>query len=694
VSIIDLTGTGRAVRRAAALPLVLLAACSEPPAAPDDGAAVPAEPPAASVHGPDADRLVTYTETREPCADYSAERMPLFGDVHVHTSYSFDAAANSTGATPVDANRFARGEPIPFWPLDTDGNPAGTREIDRPLDFLAVTDHGEFLGERALCRTPDSPSYGSDFCQQYRSDQRLGMRMLGTVITTETPARIPTLCGEDGSLCREWAEGPWQRIVEAAEAAYDRTSACTFTSFVGYEYTGTPGTSNLHRNVIFRNGNTPDRPVSYIDAPADSLLWNQLDAACTEADGCDYLTIPHNSNLANGRMAPYTAIEPTLENRRAYAEHRQRREPIMEIFQHKGGSECVNGLTSILSAPDELCDVEQVRFMGREETYAATATAAGGNQAIQQATEITRECEPGETGNNGMLGAGCIDPTDFMRSGLVVGLKEEAETGANPVKLGIIASTDTHAATPGAVAEGDWGGHVTGESTPAERLQPGLLTSGIDGNPGGLAGVWAVENSRDAIFEAMQRREVFGTSGPRIVPRFFGGWDFPADLCDQADMVGRGYRDGVPMGGDLAAAPADAAPAFVAYAARDPMGAPLERLQLVKGWVDADGGQHAAVVDIAGQADNGAGVDLATGDTTGSGGHDTLCTVYRDEAFDPKQPAYYYLRVVENPTARWSVHDCLRLPEDERPAVCSDGSYPEVIHEMAWTSPIWYRPAE
>ncbi|MEQ8860511.1 MAG: DUF3604 domain-containing protein [Pseudomonadales bacterium] len=668
--------------------LATLAGCSgetdttNGPAATAPETAAPAAEPA--------ERMVTYSETREPCADYSEQRMPLFGDVHVHTSFSFDAAANSIGTTPADAHRFAQGEAIAFWPLDDAGQPAGSKSIDRPLDFLAVTDHGEFLGERALCRTPESPRYGSEFCQQYRSDQRLGMRMLGTVITTETPARIPQLCGDDGALCRDWAEEPWQRIVEAAEDAYDRSSACTFTSFVGYEYTGTPGTSNLHRNVIFRNGSVPSRPVSYIDAPADSLLWNQLDDACT--DDCDYLTIPHNSNLANGRMAPYTAIEPGVANRRAYAEQRLRREPIMEIFQHKGGSECINGLTSVLSAPDELCDVEQVRFMGRNEEYAVTVVEDDGSIGVGQTTEVTRECEPGEIGSNGMLGAGCVHKTDFMRSGLLAGLAEEAELGANPVKLGIIASTDTHASTPGAVAEDDWGGHVSGEATPQERLQPGLLTSGIDGNPGGLAGVWAVENSRDAIFEAMLRREVFGTSGPRIVPRFFAGWNFSGDLCNQADMVERGYADGVPMGGDLAAAPQGGAPTFVAYAARDPQGAPLERLQLIKGWVGADGAQQAEVIDIAGAGASDAGVDLGTGKRTGSSGHDTLCTVYRDDGFDPAQPAYYYLRAVENPSARWSVHDCLRIPEAERPAVCSDGSYPEIIHEMAWTSPIWYRP--
>ena len=631
---------------------------------------------------------VSRTEDRPACRDATPLRQALFGDLHVHTSFSFDAAANSTGATPADAYRFAKGEAIPFWPIAEDGAPAGSITIDRPLDFVAVTDHGEFLGERRLCRDPDSPRYGSEFCTTARSDQRVGMQMFGAVITTETPSRIEEVCGEDGSLCLEWAMSPWQEIIDAAEDAYDRTEACSFTSFVGYEYTGTPGISNYHRNVIFRGSEVPDLPVSYIDAPTDSLLWQGLDAVCGDGSarpGCDYLTIPHNSNLANGRMAPYRGLDGTLEARRAYAEKRLEREPIIEIFQHKGGSECINGLSTVFGEPDELCDVEAVRAMGREETVQSLLSG--------ETTLRTEECPEGENGNQGMLGAGCVDRTDFVRSALVVGLEEEIETGLNPVKLGIIASTDTHTATPGAVAEGSWGGAVSVEQTPEERLQPGLLTSGIDGNPGGLAGVWAVENSRDAIFEAMERREVFGTSGPRIRPRFFGGWDYSENVCDQTDLLEQAYAGGVPMGGDLPEAGDGAAPTFLAFAARDPADGAglLQQLQLVKGWVDADGAGRTQVVPIAGSPDNGASVDPATGERSGEG-HDSLCTVYRDEDFDPDLHAYYYLRVVENPSLRWSWYDCRRLAPEDRPAVCSDGSYPETIQEMAWTSPIWYRP--
>ncbi len=605
------------------------------------------------------------------CERFDDNRMALFGDLHIHTSYSFDAAANSTGATPEDANRYARGEAIPFFPINDQGVATGRTKIDRPLDFLAVTDHGEFLGERALCRTEGSPVYNTEFCGGYRSNERTGMMMLGTVITTETPARIPEICGADGNLCRDFAQSPWENIQAAANAA---NTPCEFTSFVGYEYTGTPGTSNYHRNVIFRGDAVPALPVSYIDAPIDSKLWAALDAVCDIENGCDYLTIPHNSNLANGRMAPYMQLEDTDAAKVAYAQSRLKREPIMEIFQHKGGSECINGLSSVFGAPDELCEVEAVRRMGENKTY-ATRDMTHSVMAVGEASEVTVECTPGTVGGNGMLGAGCVHATDFQRSALLVGLKEEQAIGLNPVKLGIIAATDTHSATSGGVKESEWVGAVTGEANPMQRLQPGLLTSGIDGNPGGLAGVWARENTRDAVFDAMLRKEVFGTSGPRIRPRLFAGWGLDAGLCEANDMIAQAYANGVPMGGDLNAAGANNKPRFLAYAAKDPDGLKLQELHLIKGWIDAEGQMNTQVLPIA----------------TEEAGADSLCKVYTDENFDPAQSAYYYLRAVEPETPRWHTYDCASIAEADRPDVCTNGAYPDSIREMAWTSPIWYQ---
>ena len=604
------------------------------------------------------------------CADADPNRRAFFGDLHVHTSFSFDAASNTTGATPEDANRFAKGEAIAFWPLSDAGEPVGSIQIDRPLDFLAVTDHGEFLGERVLCRTPGTPAYETEFCSIVRSDERMGMLMLGAVITTETPVRVAEICGEDGSQCLEFAKSPWQQVQASANQANE---PCEFTSFVAYEYTGTPLSSNYHRNVIFRGSSVPELPVSYVDAPTDSELWSKLDQVCDANDGCDYLTIPHNTNLANGRMAPYRGLAGSLASKRGYAATRLAREPIMEIFQHKGGSECINGLSSVLGAPDELCAVEAVRHMGEEVDLGDLGVDVSTLPAGLPQSAVTEECEADGVGAGGMLGAGCVHATDFQRSALLVGLAEEQATGLNPIKLGIIAATDTHTATPGAVIEEDWRGAVTLESTPAERLEPGLLTSGIDGNPGGLAGVWAEENTREAIFDAMLRREVFGTSGPRIRVRLFAGWDLPEDLCERSDMVANAYEHGVAMGADLL--PAEGKPRLLAYAVKDPEGQDLSDLQLIKGWVDDEGGLNSQVLRLVSAPE----------------GKASLCAVYTDEDFNAAHSAYYYVRAVEPPVKRWHTYDCDRLPREERPAVCSDGRYPEEIREMAWSSPIWYR---
>ena len=632
-------------------------------------------------------------EEREPCTRSDPLRIPLFGDLHVHTALSFDAVAARINTMPEDAYRFAKGEPIAFFPQDDGGNPASTYQLERPLDFLAVTDHAEFFGEIELCSNPAHDEYHGEFCTTYREVEFRGTLMMATVLGQENPERIEMLCGTDGSQCRDKVSAGWQTTIDAAEAAYDRTSACSFTSFIGYEYTGSPGQSNYHRNVIFRGDNVAATPVSYVEAPYDSDLWRQLDAQCGDFNGCDYLTIPHNTNLSNGKLlTPYARLDPTIENRSRYAETRLNREPLMEVFQHKGASECVNGLASVIGSEDELCNVEQVRIFG--EVAEARDFHLDGAEIIFHPVQVaeTIECD-GSPGSLGMFAGGCISGNDFLRSALINGLAEEQEIGLNPIKMGVIASTDGHVGTPGSTAEDDWRGYVTGEMTSEDRLKPGTLPSGIKGNPGGLAGVWAVENTRDAIFDAMERRETFGTSGTRIVPRFFAGWDYAGDSCDQADMASHGYASGVPMGSDLTAPPTDdARPRFILSAWRDPgvAEAPLQQLQLIKGWIDANGRHHTSVTSVAGSPENGAGVDFATGERFGEG-HASLCTVYEDSEFDPALPAYYYLRVVENPSPRWSFFDCRELDESVRPDLCSDQAR-HIIQEMAWSSAVWYTP--
>lgn len=616
--------------------------------------------------------LVTATEERAPCADRSPLRNAYFGDLHVHTVYSFDASRYDVRTTPAQAYAFARGESVWLPPLGPDGK--GTREVKlrRPLDFAAVTDHAELMAETSLC-TGAGPAADSNMCKSYKGVG--GVPTLGIRLSDPSPGHPEGICGADGALCASESGTIWQEMQKAAEDYYDRTASCTFTTFVGYEYSGSPFVSNIHRNVIFRNAHVPGLPIHYFDEPEPRGLWAALRGACLDAGtGCDVLAIPHNSNWSNGRIfaVEYGEAQTPAEQAVAAAD-RVAMEPLVEIFQHKGDSECTPGMASPLGAPDELCGFEKLRKPPFED------------------------CGDG-VGEGGMVNLGCVSRLDFVRTALVEGLREERRIGVNPYKLGIIASTDTHNGTPGAVDEDRFAGHVgVDDAAPADRLGvTGLLPGGIINGPGGLAGVWAVEGSRDAIFEALRRRETFGTSGPRIAVRLFGG-DYPDDLCGDPDLVAKGYAGGVPMGGDLPATGGEA-PRFVVVAQRDPgtadfAGVQLQRVQIVKGWVDAAGEGHEQVWDVAGDANNGAGVDPATCAPTGKGA-DSLCAVWKDPAFDPTERAMWYVRVVENPSCRYNAWECLALAEADRPPACADPNIPKTIQERAWTSPIWYTPEE
>ncbi len=633
--------------------------------------------------------LVQYTEQREPCDVRSATRIALFGDLHIHTAYSYDARPRGTETTPMDAYRFARGEPIPVPPYDDQGSPAAVQQLQRPLDFAAVTDHSEFFGEMTLCYEPTSSVFQLPACRLIREGENEGMFPLFRIVGMAEPHQLKEVCGKDGEACKTAANSLWRRTQEMAEAAYDRSASCAFTTFVGYEYTGTPNSNNIHRNVLFRNAVVPERAVSYIESPSDRDLWQQLSNKCLEPDtGCDVLAIPHNSNLSSGAMFPsYIGRFESTESARAIAEMRNAMEPVMEIFQHKGNSECFNGLPNILGAPDELCDMEQVIEVGRQvDVFGESRTVTF--------------CEDNEVGSRGFLRVGCVSKNDFFRSVLLTGLQDEAVLGVNSYKLGVIASTDTHLSLAGDTDEEHWKGHLAHE-LPLQGRLTNIDTSAthLAGNPGGLAGVWAVENSRDAIFEALRRREVFGTTGTRISPRLFGGWDVDSDACELTDRPTYGYSTGVPMGGDLPQRPAGAKPKLFAMANADVDGAPLQKLQLIKGWVADDGQSHYQVFDIAGHS-NGRGtdhhnsatgeIDLESGYWNGPG-ESSLCQVFEDPQFDPAQPAYYYLRAVEVPSLRWSWRACLAVSPEQRPAECNNHA-PKTIQEMAWTSPIWYLP--
>ena len=603
---------------------------------------------------------------RAPCATQSPQKQAFFGDLHVHTRYSLDASTQGTRTTPAQAYQFARGERIGIQPWTQGGKAQRSLQLSRPLDFAMVSDHAELIGEVYMCNTPEFEGYNSWQCLIYRHWSR-GAYYLFNYMATIEQSHLGQ-CGNNDELCLRAALQPWQATQQAAEDFYDRSADCAFTTFVGYEWTGMDSSNggNLHRNVVFRSAEVPRLPASFIDEPAAHLLWDSLQDTCKGAgNGCDALVIPHNSNYSAGSM--FTGLmddgAPMTEE---YAASRARFEPLVEIMQHKGASECyfAVGVTE-----DELCAFEQL----------PKDNIAGFNDP--------------PTPNTG-----------FVRKVLADGLVIEKALGVNPYQFGVIASTDTHLGTPGAAREDLFLGHG-GAGVSAETDVPVGLPDELIYNPGGLAVVWAHENTRDALFDAMRRRETYGTSGPRIISRFFAGWDFSADLCRAPNRIEQAYAGGVPMGSVLSAGPsAQVQPSFLVTASQDAgtpdaPGTPLQRLQVIKGWVDAQGQHHERTIEVAGNADNDATVDLQSCAATGSGFAD-LCTVWVDKDFDPSERAYYYSRVVENPTCRWSQRICAAasvncaLPEtvSEGYEGCCDTQHRPIVQERAWSSPIWYSP--
>ena len=593
------------------------------------------------------------TEIREPCADYDPLKRPFFGDTHVHTSYSIDSFVFDVRNDPAMAYEYARGAELRLPPLDENGVGTRTTRLRRPIDFAMVSDHAEGFGPLHVCMTPGAPGYDAVECRMLRNETPMppagSLAVLIATVSVVPPLELP-MCHQPGVDCD--VVPMWEETQAAAEAAYDRTSACRFTTFVGYEWTPMPGTANLHRNVVFRNERVPSKPIDYFETQTfeASRLWELLAERCldrdsgelTETTGCDVLTIPHGMNTSAGLMFP----DP-LDAREAAA--RAFFEPLAEIYQHKGASECRwDSMTGMgTDTTDEQCafelnsDVTLFPLLGYVPVVGA-----------------------------GLVPSPAFPRRSFVRNVLKDGLAIERRLGVNPFKLGLIASTDNHNGTPGNTDEKDWPGH-----------------SGINGEsqsfgPGGLAVVWAEENSRDSLFAAMRRRETYGTSGTRPVVRFFGGWDYPADLCGRADLVEVGYERGVPMGGDLPPATGEGAPRFVVAAAMDPgvedlAGNRLQEAQIVKGWVDALGQVHEKVFRIAGgPPDRAANPETCE---PGGPGVPEICTVWTDPEFDATQGAFYYLRVLESPSCHWATWQ-------------EPGPGKEVIQERAWTSPIWYRP--
>jgi hypothetical protein len=637
------------------------------------------------------------TETRERCNRYEPLRRPLYGDLHVHTSYSFDSYISSQRNEPDAAYRYAKGEAIAL--PDEDGEPTIEARIQRPLDFTAVTDHAEYLGPISVC-TEDAwrLGYWWPHCTMTRASGFWTQLVAASWWTS-----LSVMAADGGSHsfactlsdCEAAGADVWARIQEAAEAHYDRSAACTFTTFVGYEYTDAPDAKNLHRNVIFRNEHVTPMPVSTYDTGAYNFpeLWRKLRAQCIESGaGCDVMAIPHNPNLSGGLMFrdPETPEE---------ASERSFFEPLVELVQHKASSECrfdrIAGRG--LDTEDELCDFEQV--------VADNLTMLGsvhGEVRTEDAAPVPLDA---------------FGRRNMMRNVLKDGLALGRESGTNPFTMGFIGSTDTHSATPGGAEEDNYVGHLGRRDSGYRNVQDHFYS-----NPGGHAVVWAEENSRDAIFEAMRRKETYATSGTRPTVRFFGGPGIDPGLCAAPDRVAQAYATGVPMGGTFAGPTANA-PHFLVSALKDAgsaghPGTDLQRAQIIKGWVDADGATHERVYDVAGDANNGAHVDPLTCAPQGAG-LEELCTVWQDPDFDASADAFYYVRIVENPTCRWSTLQCQAAGVNPFAESCAEDAaeqtalaeergaqgdvygrccidpttepfYSPVIQERAWTSPIWY----
>jgi len=603
-----------------------------------------------------------------------------WGELHLHTAESFDSSMMGNKLGIEDAYRFAKGEPL----IGAGGE---TMQLSRPLDFVAITDHAEGFGSRTHCDDPnlslferaacwvmaqDNPIFLSLIVEGARGEGEPGELSLPTGVyqpkARKVPGvdRFPTCKWGDSTVerCYDNVSTDWARYVQLADDYYEPGQ---LTTLVAYEFSpGMPDQGKHHRNVIFRSNSVPERAISSIDVPNAIELWKGLEATCDKADGCDFLTMPHNPNKAWGltysRYA-YDGKQYTEDDWRL----RQRREPLTEIYQNKGASECALGV----GATDEECAFAQV----------------------------LDPCQPGET-------TGCAFETGFVRDGLKVGLELEQELGFNPLQIGFIAATDGHNANPGDVEEWDFRGTVGTISSPAVRRMSGTNLGDKAyrsmlkfHTPGGLAAVWAPENTREAIFDALARRETYATSGPRIGLRFYAGRGIDQAMIDAPDLVQHLEAEAVSMGAVLPSSQRpdqqSESPEFLVWAVRDPMDAPLQRLQMVKGWIDDAGQTHENVVDIAcadglqvdpatGRCpDNGASVDLSTCQYSAGSGATELKTIWRDPDYDQNQSAFYYVRVLMNPTCRWSSFDAIRLGREPDPSV------PATIQERAWSSPIW-----
>lgn len=578
------------------------------------------------------------------------ERNVYYGETHLHTSWSFDAYAfGDTQTGPESFYQYATGKPTL--------HPGGYQvQITKPLDWGAVTEHAEYMGMVQEAMDPESPLRKSSpllaraYEEGVRADGLLAFKVLSLAIAKGLPIK---------EFSDPAVVAPvWKRVIDIADR-YNKPGK--FTTFAAYEWTSTPDSKNLHRNIFFRDSKkVPQVPFTPLDSPDPRHLWSWMDQQ--RAAGNDLLAISHNANLSNGMMFPTEVDHTGRPIDRAWAESRLRNEPLTEMKQVKGQSETTPGL----SPNDEFANYEVFvwHLLGKKGP------------------------PPREYGS-------------YVRQAYKDGLAMEQARGFNPYKPGVVGGSDSHVSVVPYRQKNFFGVHGTVDDTIEKRIN-GSTVLGLNSlwvTPAGLSAVWAEENTRDALFDAMRRKETYSTSGVRIPLRFFGGWGLDAGMLKQKEWVKTAYATGVPMGSDLLQA-ASKAPSFVVWAAKDPDSANLDRVQVVKGW-SINGQSFEKIYDVVWAGGRkpdpstgkvpaiGSTVDLTKGTYTNTIGAVELKTVWTDPDFDPALDAFYYVRVLEIPTPRWSSMQAVQLGR----VPPSGTGFTAVIQERAWSSPIWYTPS-
>ena len=603
------------------------------------------------------------TEPYSPYAQRDFPDLPLWGDTHLHTAISFDAGSFGARLLPPDAYRFAKGEEV----VSSTGQPV---RLSRPLDFLVVADHSDNMG--FFPKLQQGAAYvmanekGRRWHEMVNKGGQEGVKAAGEIIAAFSQGKFPEdLESLPGSNIYR---STWDNIINAAEAA---NAPGEFTAFIGYEWTSLVKGNNLHRVVMYRDGADRARLKEPFTAspPAGSTnpvdLWKWMADYEAKTAG-QVLAIAHNGNLSNGIMFPEDkAFGKNID--KIYVETRARREPLYEVTQIKG-------------------DGEAHPFLSKNDEFADYGTWDIGNLdlSVLKKNEMLR--------------------FEYARSALKTGLRLEDKLGTNPYQFGMIGSTDSHTALATAEEENFFGKHSGGEPN-KDRYKHPMAKMGENEYKGysplasGWAAVWANENTRESIFDAMQRKETYATTGSRMIVRFFGGWEFEEKDANNRLPARVGYAKGVPMGGDLPAAPEGKnAPAFLVGALKDPIGGNLDRVQIVKGWMDAKGELREKIYDVAWSDDRkrdpetgklplvGNTVDVADATWTNSIGATELKSVWKDPDFDAAQSAFYYARVIEIPTPRWTAFDAKYFKVNMPKKV------PMTTTERAYTSPIWYKP--